>query len=263
MSPIVAHLEGAAVGLVVALGSVGVALALGASGFATVVHARAGDLLVAVSLLLSVGSYASGVHRASPARWFAHGAFLVGAPGLLILGSAAASDASGAAGRAHVAIVVGGAVSAASIRLVHVSLGVGLLAIGVAMGARQVRAGLGAALRFAAAASAASAVAVVLALVVPAPARVPDVGESLAVSPPWPALALAPIETMLGLRMAMVLVVVAMLVFMSLPFVDRESRPSWVRHATSALLGVALAILLALLALGSLSAEGVAGHSWW
>ncbi len=260
VSPVVSVVEGTVVGVIALLAGAGVLLLAGVGdifrGFP--LHQRAGDLLVLLGIVLVIASYASGVHRTHNTRWRLHVVVAILAPTLYVIGDAAVADAAGALGRAHIADVTGTAPSVAATRGFHAAAG-GLVALSaLALGVIAYRApSTGARARLAWSAVAGSASSLVAARAFPVAARLPEnVGERF-VTPPWPAIALGPLEEWVSLPTLIALAAVPVVFLLSLPFIDRPDRAPWVRRASTLVVVASVSAFLFLLGIGSLANRGL------
>lgn len=259
-SPVIVFLEGGAAGTVVLLALVGGGMLLPLPGETlTLLHLRGADLLVGVSLLVLVASYASGLHRAAPSRWALQCLLFLAAVALYVLGAAAGPGEAGAEGRAHVSAALGGlALTQEATRTVHAVLGA-FIAVGATGLAVIVLQRATSRWTFTRGAGAGVALVFLAAFLFPdLPAPTPDLPELEAARPPWPAAPLVPLEARLGVGGAALVGLVTVLALLAVPFLDRPFHPPWVRWATTTGLVAGLLLFLTLLVYVSLAAPG--GH---
>lgn len=255
---VVAALEAVCLGLLGALAIAGAALLLGKGDIRwQALHVRSADLLVPAALGLVVASYASGIHRLFRTRWWAHCLLLLSVLGEYVLGDAAVQDAYGAAGREHIGAVVGATPGPLLALALHALVGIAL--VGAALLflprrvrlARDTRAGRADAL----CAGGAALLAAMAAVMFPSVSRAPMLTLATVPTPPWPAFALVPLEARMPLIAALALFAGGFALLLLVPFVDRSSRPPWVRRFTSSMLALLLLTFLSLMFVGALVPE--------
>lgn len=253
---LVVVLEGACLGLLGILFAIGafMAAAVGPAWLAAL-HVRAADLLVVLSVGLLVVGYAVGVHRMSGLRWLAHCALLLAVLAMYVVGDAAVRDPDGAAGREHIGAVLGATPGPALTLVAHLAGGLALVAGALFALVKWRRASHGAGRVRAQGAAWSVVVAGIAALAFPVAPRAPMLSVETVPVPPWPALAIVPLEARIPLTAALLLVAVVAAWLALVPLVDRASRPPWVRRFTTSTLVLLLLTFLALMIIGAVVPE--------